>query len=285
MNIMKKIINRKIILEMISYILSFPLLYLVFLICAKVELIPIINNLFIAISVFVLFSYQIYFIFKFTGLNINFYLKLFMTIVLIGLGLIAGYFVLLMSIFAIKGNVPFSYGGENYYILNEGWLDDEFVVYKKDFITMNKMTLKESEKTFVNLDKISNENARNRLDIYLDKDKELVNFKVPKEEKTQLKNLNREEILKEYGLEDVKEIPNSNFGLLEVDRAGARSRWFFVEIEDGKLKFISEITDTSPDISGKIEKDGSILLICKDINGNEKQYKSTNLGKTFEPIN
>ncbi|WP_308653151.1 hypothetical protein [uncultured Anaerococcus sp.] len=204
---------------------------------------------------------------------------------MIGLGFLAGYLVLIMSIFAFKDNVPFTYDGEKYYILNEGWLDDVFVVYRKDCITMDKMTFKESEQTFKNLDQITNEDTKASLKFYLNKDKETNDVKIPAEYENQKEIQSETQRLNDFSPEDVKEIPNSNFGLLEVDRAGARSRWFFVKIEDGDLKFISEIPDTSPDISGSIKKDGSILLICKDINGNEEQYKSTNFGKTFEPIN
>ncbi|WP_311482406.1 hypothetical protein [uncultured Anaerococcus sp.] len=204
---------------------------------------------------------------------------------MIGLGFLAGYLVLIMSIFAFKDNVPFTYDGEKYYILNEGWIDENFVVYRKDFITMDKMTFEESEKTFKSLDKITNIEAKENLKIYLNKDEE-INKKNTQEEAREEKEIQTEsQILDNFELEDAKRIPNSSYGFVEVDRAGARSRWFFVEIKDDKLDFISEIPDTSPDISGLIEGDGPILLICKDINGNEKQYKSIDFGKTYEPIN
>ncbi len=273
------------ILYFILYVGSFPFLFLCFILCAKIEFIPLFNNIFLGLAELSFFAFQIYFILKFTDLNINFYLKLLSTLLMIGLGFLAGYLVLIMSIFAFKDNVPFTYDGEKYYILNEGWLDDVFVVYRKDCITMDKMTFKESEQTFKNLDQITNEDTKASLKFYLNKDKETNDVKIPAEYENQKEIQSETQRLNDFSPEDVKEIPNSNFGLLEVDRAGARSRWFFVKIEDGDLKFISEIPDTSPDISGSIKKDGSILLICKDINGNEEQYKSTNFGKTFEPIN
>ncbi len=278
-------ISKKKILYFILYVGSFPLLYLCFMLCAKIEFIPLFNNIFLGLGILSFIASQIYFISKFTDLNINFYLKLLLTLLMIGIGFLAGYLVLIMSIFAFKDGVPFTYEGEKYYILTEGWVDFEYVVYRKDFITMDKMTFEDSEKTFKNINQITNKDTRASLKFYLNKDKETNDVKIPAEYENQKEIQSQTQRLNDFSPEDVKEIPNSNFGLLEVDRAAARSRRFFVDIKDGKIKFISEIPDTSPDISGSVKEDGSILLICKDINGNEKQYKSTNLGKTFEPIN
>ena len=278
-------ISKNQIFYFILYIGSFPLLYLCFILCAKIEFIPLFNNIFLGLGILSFSAFQIYLILKFTDLNINFYLKLLSTLLMIGIGFLAGYVVLIMSIFAFKDYIPFTYEGEKYYLLNEGWVDFEYVVYRKDFITMDKMTFEDSEKTFKNLDQITNEDTRRSLKFYLNKDKETNDVKIPAEYENQKEIQSQTQRLNDFSPEDVKEIPNSNFGLLEVDRAGARSRRFFVDIKDGKIKFISEIPDTSPDISGSVKEDGSILLICKDINGNEKQYKSTNLGKTFESIN
>lgn len=278
-------ISKNQILYFILYVVSFPLLYLCFILCAKIEFIPLFNNIFLGLGILSFFASQIYFILKITDLNINFYLKLLSTLLMIGIGFLAGYVVLIISIFAFKDYVPFTYEGEKYYLLNEGWVDFEYVVYRKDFITMDKMTFEDSEKTFKNLDQITNKDTRASLKFYLNKDKETNDVKIPAEYENQKEIQSQTQRLNDFSPEDVKEIPNSNFGLLEVDRAGARSRRFFVDTKDGKIKFISEIPDTSPDISGSVKEDGSILLICKDINGNEKQYKSSDFGKTFEPIN
>lgn len=284
-NNMLKMISKKQFLYFVLYIGSFPLLYLCFILCTKIEFIPLFNNIFLGISIFVFFAYNIFFISKFTDLNINFYLKLLSTLLMIGIGFLAGYVVLIMSIFAFKDSIPFTYDGEKYYLLNEGWVDFDYVVYRKDFITMDKMTFEDSEKTFTNLSKVTNKEARDQLKFYFRKDKKIVKTDNNQEDIEQKENLSNSEILNNFGLKDVIKIPNSNYGLLEVDRAGPSSRWFFVDIKDGKLRFISEIPDTSPGMSGTIEENGAILLVCKDINGNEKQYKSINLGKTFEPFN
>ena len=75
------------------------------------------------------------------------------------------------------------------------------------------------------------------------------------ETNSEYENTNKQEILNEFSVEDVEKIPNSNFGLVEVDRAGARSRRFFIEINKDRLTFLSEVLDTSPDISGEINKE------------------------------
>lgn len=268
----------------IFYLLSFLILYLVFLLCAKVDFIPIFNNILLGLAVLLFFAYQIFFISKFTGLGINFYLKLIVTLILIGIGIFAGYIILIISIFAFKDNVSFSYDGESYYILNEGWIDENFVIYKKNFITMDKMTFEDSEKTFKDLEKITNKDANARLKFFLYRNNKRISNNNTNENNLEYENPNEQEILNEFSIEDVKEIPNSNFGLIEVDRAGARSRWIFVEIKHEKINYISEIPDTSPNISGLVEDNGAILLVCKDIHGNEVTYKSNDSGKTFVPI-
>lgn len=272
------------ILKVICYLLSFPILFLVFLLSDKVDFIPVFNNILLGLAVLLFFVYQIFYINKFTELGINFCLKLIVTLLLIGIGFFAGYMILLMSIFAIKDNVGFSYDGESYYILNEGWIDEDFAIYKKKFITMDKMTFEHSEKTFKDFEKITNQDAKVRLNSYFYKDQDLKPYQSSDESELEYENPNEQEILNDFSLEDVKKIPNSNFGLVEIDRAGARSRWFFVEINGGKLSFISEVSDTSPDIIGEINKEGMIFLHTKDINSNEYVYKSEDSGKTFTLI-
>lgn len=276
--------KNKQLIYVIFYLLSFLILYLVFLLCAKVDFIPIFNNILLGLAVLLFFAYQIFFISKFTGLGINFYLKLIVTLILIGIGIFAGYIILIISIFAFKDNVSFSYDGESYYILNEGWIDENFVIYKKNFITMDKMTFEDSEKTFKDLEKITNKDANARLKFFLYRNNKRISNNNTNENNLEYENPNEQEILNEFSIEDVKEIPNSNFGLIEVDRAGARSRWIFVEIKHEKINYISEIPDTSPNISGLVEDNGAILLVCKDIHGYEVTYKSNDSGKTFVPI-
>lgn len=279
---MKKIINKKILLQIIFYALSFPLIYCIFVLCAKLEFIPIVNNLILILSWLGFFAYQIFFTYKFTNIKINFYLKLFISLVLIGIMFLSVYFILIMSIFAFKDNEPFSYQGEKYYILNEGWLDDDYEIYRKKIITMDKLNFDESKKIFKDISNISNDQVKDKLEIYFDEDKQIIKSQKPIVDEKSRSDLSEKEILKDFILRDAKLIGNSSYGLVEVDRAGARSRWFFVEVTDNKLNFISEIPDTSLDIRGYIAENGSILIKCKDINGNINFYKSEDLGKTFK---
>lgn len=149
---------------------------------------------------------------------------------------------------------------------------------------MDKMTFEDSEKTFKDLEKITDKDANVRLKIFLYRNNKRISNNNTSENNLKYENPNEQEILNKFSIEDVKKIPNSNFGLIEIDRAGARSRWIFVEIKDEKINYISEIPDTSPDISGLVEDNGAILLVCKDIHGNEVTYKSNDSGKTFVPI-
>lgn len=48
------------------------------------------------------------------------------------------------------------------------------------------------------------------------------------------------------------------------------------------MKFISELEETSPGVSGKIDEKGNIYLKFTDVNKNETHYISKDGGKTFE---
>ena len=172
----------------------------------------------------------------------------------------------------------------HYYILNEGWIDENLVIYKKNFLFMDKMDFEESEKTFKDIDKITDEEAKAPLKSYFFRDSEVKPYQSLNESNLKNENPSEQEILKQFSLEDLKKIPNSNFGLVEVDRARTRSRRFFVEIKDAKLSFISEIPDTSPDINGEMNKEDVIILHTKDINGNEHFYESDDYGMTFRIV-
>lgn len=190
-------------------------------------------------SVLIFFAYQVFFINKSTEIRANFNLKLIVTLVLIGIGLFTGYIILIVSMFSVKDGEAFSYGKEHYYILNEGWIDENFVIYKKRFLIMDKMNFEESEKTFIDFEKITNEDAKVRLNSYFYKNQDLKLYQRSDERNLEIKNSGEQEILNGFSLEDMKKIPNSNYGLIEVDRAGARSRRIFVENNNGKLNFIS----------------------------------------------
>ena len=98
---------------------------------------------------------------------------------------------------------------------------------------------------------------------------------------TTQKPLTKQEILDGLSIEDAIIIPKSNYGLIEVDRAMARSFWYFVRIEDNRMIYISEAPDTDPNVEGKIDYEGIIHLTFTDINNNQTKYESINNGKTW----
>ena len=96
------------------------------------------------------------------------------------------------------------------------------------------------------------------------------------------KPLTKQEILDGLSVENAIIIPKSNYGLIEVDRAMARSSWYFVRIEDNRMIFISEAPDTDPKVEGGIDSEGIIHLRFTDINNNQTKYESINQGKTWK---
>ncbi|WP_236251308.1 hypothetical protein [Peptoniphilus harei] len=203
-------------------------------------------------------------------------------------------YLFLVFAFSGKENRKLTYDNENFYILNVGWMDPIYEVYRKNFITMDKLSEDEIKNTFDDLKKIDDQEIRDILEILIS---ERESYDEPREDevaKTGLEDLdekesfdeeeNKEEILKNFEVSDVIKIENSDFGLLEVDRAGARSRWFLVRISGNKMKFISELEETSPKVFGRMDDEGLIHLNFEDINNNKSNYISRNNGKTFEKI-
>lgn len=92
----------------------------------------------------------------------------------------------------------------------------------------------------------------------------------------------KQEILNGLSIENAIKIPESNYGLIEVDRAMARSLWYFVRIEDDKIIYISQALDTAPKVEGEIDSEGKIHLIFSDINNNQSKYESLNHRKTWK---
>ena len=48
------------------------------------------------------------------------------------------------------------------------------------------------------------------------------------------------------------------------------------------MTFISELEETSPGVSGRVDDSGNIYLKFTDVNKNETHYISRDGGKTFE---
>ena len=289
MNLKNKKISY-IFLYFFSFILSFGLLVLV----NKIEFIPLINNILIGLGFLFFIGLQIFFLYNFTKFNIDKYWKIFLGIGILILGFIFAFYIFLASIFSGKENRSLVYDGEIYYILNVGWMDPIYEVYEKNFITMDKLDEEKLGRVFSDLSKVKDENDREILrflifgrEDFIEENhaaKENLKGSHQIEEKNEEKNKkeDKNEFLKNFTVKDAIKIENSDYGLLEVDHAGARSRWFFVKILGDEMKFISELEETSPGVSGKVDKKGNIYLKFTDVNKNETHYISRDGGKTFK---
>ncbi|MDU6743442.1 hypothetical protein [Peptoniphilus harei] len=282
------------LLYIFLYLLSFGQVLGISILVNKIEFIPIINNILLGLSFLVFLGWQIFSIYKILNFNFNKYLKVLVGLVLIGLFLISNPYLFLPYAFSGKEDRNLIYNGDKYYVLNVGWMDPIYEVYRKNLITMDKLSEEEIKNTFDDLKKIDDQEIRDILKILI---RERESFDEQGEDevaKTGLEDLdekesfdeeeNKEEILKNFEVSDAIKIENSDFGLLEVDRAGARSRWFFVKISEDKMKFISELEETSPKVSGRMDDEGLIHLDFEDINNNKSNYISRNNGNTFEKI-
>lgn len=290
MNLKNKKISY-IFLYFFSFILSFGLLVLV----NKIEFIPLINNILIGLGFLFFIGLQIFFLYNFTKFNIDKYWKIFLGIGILILGFIFAFYIFLASIFSGKENRSLVYDGEKYYILNVGWMDPIYEVYEKNFITMDKLDEEKLGQVFSDLSKVKDEDNREiikflifgREDFIEENHSAKENLKeIHQEEKNEEINKedDKKEFLKNFKAEDAIKIGNSDYGLLEVDRAMARSRWFFVKIVGDDMKFISELEETSPGVSGKVDEKGNIYLKFTDVNKNETKYISKDGGKTFENL-
>lgn len=282
--------NKKIayiFLYLASFALSFGILVLV----NKIEFVPLINNLMLGFGFLLFLGLQIFSIYNFTKLNINKYGKIILCLLILILGGIFAFYIFLASVFSGKENRSLIYGGEKYYILNVGWMDPLYEVYRKNFITMDKLDEERLGQVFSDLSKIHDEDQREILrfliygrENFTKEEKEEENHQVEEKPEEKNKEEDKNEFLKNFTAEDAIKIENSDYGLLEVDHAGARSRWFFVKIVGDNMTFISELKDTSPEVAGRMDEDGTIHLEFNDINNNKTTYISKDGGRTFEKI-
>ncbi|KXB69899.1 hypothetical protein [Peptoniphilus sp. DNF00840] len=285
--------NKK-LLYIFLYLLSFGQVIGTLILINKIEFIPMINNVILGLSYLVFFGLQIFSIYKILNFKFNRYLKVLVGLILIGLCLISMACILMVFAFAGKDNRQVTYDDEKFYILDVGWLDPAYEVYRKNFITMDKLSEDEIKDTFADLIKIEDEDIREILKTLIYGREGLDDSKAEEENKNQdleeakenegVVKENKEEVLKNFEVSDAIKIENSDYGLLEVDRAGARSRWFLVKISGDDMEFISELGDTSPEASGRMDEDGTIHLDFKDINNNKTTYISKDKGRTFEKI-
>ena len=285
--------NKK-LLYFFLYLLSFGLVLGVLILVNKIEFIPLINNLTLGINFLIFLGLQIFSIFKILNFDFNKYFKIFTGIVLIGILIFSILYLFLASAFSGKEDRNLIYNGDKYYVLNVGWMDPIYEVYRKKIITMDKLSEDEIKDTFADLNKIEDEDTREVLKFLIYGREALDGPKAEEKNKNQdleeVKENDREEkenkgeVLKNFEVSDAIKIENSDYGLLEVDRAGARSHWFLVKISGDEIKFISELEETSPKVSGRMDKDGVIHLEFNDVNNNKANYISKDGGRTFEKI-
>lgn len=275
------------LLYIFLYLLSFGQVLGALIFVNKIEFIPIINNVLLGLSFLAFFGLQIFSIYKILNFKFNKYLKVLVGLILIGLCIISMAYILMAFAFAGKENRQVAYDDENFYILNVGWFDPVYEVYRKKIITMDKLSEDEIKNTFADLNKIEDDETRDILKILIYGREGLDGERPEEENKNQdLKEVkdNKEELLKNFEASDAIKIENSDYGLLEVDRAGARSRWFLVKISGDKMKFLSELEEISPKASGRMDEYGVIHLEFNDINNNKTTYISKDGGRTFEKI-
>ncbi len=281
------------------YLASFAISFGILILVNKIEFIPLINNLLLGFGFLLFICLQIFSLYKFTKFRINKQGKIFIFILILILGGIFAFYIFLASVFSGKENRSLIYDGEKYYILNVGWMDPLYEVYRKNFITMDKLDEERLGRVFSDLSKIHDEDQREILrfliygrENFTKEEKEEENHHAKEnskgnhqvEEKPEEKNKeeDKNEFLKNFTAEYAIKIENSDYGLLEVDHAGARSRWFFVKIRGDDMTFISELEETSPGVSGRVDEKGNIYLNFTDVNKNETSYLSRDGGKTFK---
>lgn len=290
--------KNKNIIGILIYFASFVISFGVFAIIKRVELIPIINNLLLGFNFLSFIGLQTFSFYKLTRIELNRYIKVILLIFLTICACIASFFIFLASVFSGKDDRSLIYDGEKYYVLNVGWLDQNYEVYKKNLITMDKLDNDKLGDVFCDLNKIENIETREilkfliygRNGISIKKTEENFN---DQREGLKYKNFsnnfsnnveNKNEILKNFKIIDAIKIKSSDYAIIEVDHAGARSRWFFIKILGNKMNFISELKETSPRVNGKVDKYGYIYLNFKDVNGNENKYISKDGGKNFDTL-
>lgn len=260
--------------------------FILYLILAKINFIPLINNTLISLAFLLIILGQILLIFKLYKFKLKKPLKLFLILSLIGLMTIFSLYTFLYTALSFKSKTYFTCKGKIYYYNNISWLDPAYEIYEKDrMLTMKKLGVHHQ---WINLDQedigeelaaeilsqISSQ-AKFRLPQDLPLDQGEVEVIVSKEE-------NPQDLVDRIAIEDMVKIENSSLALACVDKAMASSRWFLVEVLDEKMTFISELEETSPGVGGRMDSQGVIYLEFRDISSNVYKYKSLDRGLTWQ---
>lgn len=263
---------------------------------AHVEWIPVINNSFVLMAYGGFLSGSLFFV-RVIGKNIEIrVIKIFLvtaSIVGIALGVYVG---LLIAAFSWKSDWSFRYQDKIYYYQDVGWFDPKFEVYEKDgFFTMKKIHV-----YYISIpadaDEITDEMAEEIVSGTYEK---LQNERLEKERDVSARHSQEEPAVEErvlidedpqkfleehFSIEDVIGIADSEFGIVSVDHAMARNRWFFVKKIDDRLVYVSELPQTDPSVEGDLDEAGTIYLEFRDLESNFSKYQSTDGGVHWEKI-
>lgn len=247
--------------------------------------IPSLNNLFIIMAILCIGFGIIYLSVSFGKSKPKKSVKIFLMIVLSILISLVCISVLIFAVFNFKNYCTFKCNGKTYYYEDVGWNDPAYNIYEKygkfrlnkiqfycDIVFPKEIDGKTAEQIVSgNYKKAKAAEAVDNI--------EKSKAKVSDFEKTP-QTLIDEKIL----LNDVIRIPNSPFGVVLVDRAMHRNRWFFVKLSEDRPIYISEIPETAELEVGKALSSENIRLKFKDVNGNISEYKSSDGGKNWEEI-
>lgn len=280
-----KSIHKKLFINVFLYISSFLITYGIILLINRVTFIPVMNNVLLFIAIVGFLLSQTYFIVSWIRSNYDILIKVMLSIFLIVVASISSFLLLVTGIFTYVDNNPFKYNDQTYYYVIEGWLSLHYDVYKKENIfIMKKLSYDEIENTFTEVNQITGNDTKDIINSILEQDIE--NKSLPKIESKQIISYEeaQQNILNNFSIEDAIKVSNSNYAIIEVDRAMARSNWFFIEIINNEMFFVSNIPDNSPIINVSVDEVGIIFLECIDINNNINEYKSNDKGLSWVKI-
>lgn len=248
--------------------------------------IPSLNNALIIMAVFFIGFGIIYLLISFCKIKLKKFVKIFLKIMIFILTSVMGLFVLIFALFNFKNYNIFKYNDEIYYYENSGSYGPEYNIYEKyGKFRLNKI------QSYWDVDfpeEIDDKTAQQIISGEYKKErwaKAVANIETSDTKISDFEKSPQTLIDEKIALIDVIRIPNSQFGIVLVDRAMHRNRWFFVRLsEDKRIYYISEIPATEDLEDAKILSSEIVFLKFKDANGNISEYKSLDGGKKWEKI-
>lgn len=280
----------------IKWILIFTLIpaaaFAILILLPKIKFIPVINNILLISSIAGLIAVEIVGIVKAVRSGLKTPLKVIISLLCAALIIATAYSGFLISIFGIKYGKSFEYKGKTYYCVDESWLDPCFYVFEKTGpVTMKSVNvistrldltdgLSKSEiEVLMNPENVSEEAGNSEKVTGHEKDSQRPGGTTETDSSDA-----GQKLLDSIDKDTVVEIKGTDYCLVPADQAMARTRWLFAAREGDSLKYISEIPDTSPELSGSVDDKGVITLKGKDINENITESRSEDGGYTWEKI-